>query len=262
MRRILRNNIPVETYDLGPRVTALSTLRGGDTLGRGAYGGFNACHYTGDDDSHVALCRAMMCDALGVERGRLVIPRQTHSAEVAVIDAGNLNDDFNGVDALVTRERALALAVNTADCLPLLMADAVNGVVAAVHSGWRGTVSGIAVRAVERMLALGADVAEIRVAVGPSICGGCFEVGDEVVARFRDRWNSPGVILDSYRASTGKSHVDLWQACRESLVSVGVRQCNVAPPPGCSCCSPSDYFSARCLGVASGRTLSVIMLAP
>lgn len=239
-------------YALGRGVKAFSTSRGDLSAPLLPYDGFNACDYTGDDPSHVDACRSLLYRELGVTAEQVIFPRQTHTDNVCVIDrlpAGNLDD----VDGLVTSLPRVALAVNTADCVPVLMADPVGRVVAAVHSGWRGSRNRIVSKALDKMIALGADIGRIHVAVGPCICGDCYEVGEEVARQFFDY---PRAVS----CRDGRWHVDLIEVVVETLVIQGVRHQNIYCSGICSRCNSDEWFSARRLGVKSGRTLSVIML--
>lgn len=237
-------------YDLGCGITAFSTLRSALSAGE-PYSGFSVCHYTGDDPAHTEACRDQLCRGLGIDRSHLVIPRQTHSSEVGVVTEANLDTlNLEGIDALVTAEAGIALCINTADCVPLLMADRKAGVMAAVHAGWRGVVGGIAVKAVRTMESLGAEADRISVAMGPSIGQCCFEVGEEVAARFDE------AFVDR---SGAKPHVDLGLALASQLTEAGLLPERITQPPACSRCNSGDFFSARRLGIASGRTLSLIV---
>lgn len=245
-----------------PRIVAFATRRGvdGDCC-REPYAGFNACHYVGDNPHHVARSRSMLAAELGVSVDRLMIPTQTHSCNVRVVTPQHSPEivmSWPDTDGLVTSLSDVAVCVNTADCVPLLLADPVNGVVAAVHAGWRGTVGGIARRAVEVMVAQGAEACNITTAMGPCICSNCFEVGEEVAARFEDTFGSEGVVLRDLGA---RPHVNLAAALRCSLMRAGVEPGNINDEPAaCSRCDTLHYFSARGLGVKSGRTLSGVML--
>ena len=240
-----------------PGIVAFSTCRGCVIEGDN-YSGFNACHYTGDDEKHVLQCREQLCAMLGVERDCLIIPRQTHSLNVAVIDRDPFDlSRLENIDALVTTLPNVAIAVNTADCVPLVLVDEEVGVIAVAHSGWKGTVGQIASKTVAQMIACGADVSRIKVAMGPCICGDCFEVGDEVVAQFvKNGFDTPQIILNGYGE---RRHVDLPQACRKLLLEAGVLDENIALPQECSRCNPQTFFSARRLGINSGRTLTVVL---
>lgn len=246
-------------YDMGCGITAFSTGRDADTAVSGCYNGFNACYYTGDDPVHVDSCRCeLMRTVDGIES--LVIPRQTHSLNVAVVDrepAGPLVD----VDAVVTIAHGVAIAVNTADCVPVLLADPDAGVVAAVHSGWRGTVGHIVLNALDVMVKLGAVPGHVRAVMGPSICTGCFEVGHEVADEFEKAFPGVnGVVVYDADAAT-RPHVGLRQAIRHDLEQAGLHAGNIDTVSSpCSRCNPDEWWSARHIGVNSGRTLSFIML--
>ncbi|MCM1518938.1 MAG: peptidoglycan editing factor PgeF [Pseudoflavonifractor sp.] len=238
-------------------IRAFTTTRG-DCIGDDPYSRFSLCHYTGDTELHIAACRSMLGDRLDVPRERIIVPRQTHSANVAEISSYS-QPSPDDTDALVTTLPGIVIGVNTADCVPLLMYDAKARVIAAAHAGWRGTVARIAALTVKVMESLGATARDIKVLQGPSICRECFEVGDEVVARFAEA----GFPLDricSRNLSTGRPHIDLREANTLILEAVGVRRVNIAPAVGCSHCNPRRYFSARRLGSASGRTFTGIML--
>ena len=253
----LKSNLPHINLLTTPGVVAMSTCRGCVIEGN-SYSGFNACHYTGDTDEHVAQCREQLCAMLGIDRDNLIIPRQTHSLNVAVIDTIPFNaEKLENVDAIVTTLSGVAIAINTADCVPLVFADEENKVIGVTHSGWKGTVGRIASKTVEQMVACGASLSNIKVAMGPCICGDCFEVGHEVVAQFVENgFDSSQVILSHYQP---RPHIDLPQACRQSLIEIGIRDENIQLPTHCSRCNPQNFFSARRLGINSGRTLTIVM---
>ena len=237
-------------------VEAFSTLRCTD-LPEQPYEGFNACHYTGDSPDHVSACRINLCKKLGIPGHNLIIPRQTHSANITIVDhtpfpAQSLDD----IDALVTALPDVALCINTADCVPIVLADTQAGIIAAVHSGWRGTVARIAARTVETMCSLGADPSRIHAAMGPSICPACFEVGPEVAEIFNRSFPGTPTVISS---GVSKPHVDLPAAISATLTECGLPPGNISTPAACSFHTPHQFFSARRLGIASGRTLTVII---
>lgn len=257
MKKMNPDNLSYINLMPTPGIVALSTCRGCVVEGD-SYSGFNACHYTGDDMTHVRACRVQLCDKLGVEYDNLIIPRQTHSLNVAVISELPVSvEAIENVDALVTTLPNVAIAINTADCVPIALVDEVAHVIAVVHSGWKGTVGRIVALTVDKMVECGADAKRIKAAMGPCICGDCFEVGPEVVEQFENNgFDNDQVILRNYG---GRHHIDLPQACRQSLLEVGVRDENIIVSKVCSRCNPQEYFSARRLGINSGRTLTVIM---
>lgn len=235
-------------------IDAFTTERGAAD-GVSAYSEFNCCDYVGDDAAHVEACRRQLCGLIGTNH--LATARQTHSANVAVVDSLQA-EPLQGVDALVTGLTDVAIGVFTADCVPVLMCDPANGVIAAVHAGWRGTVAGIVSKAVEAMAGIGADRRRIEAVVGPSICQSCFEVGEEVVAEFALHGFSLNTIVKR-NSATSKSHIDLAEANRQLLVEAGVPCGNIALSGLCTRCQPQRFFSARRLGVRSGRVLTAII---
>ncbi|MFF7362875.1 peptidoglycan editing factor PgeF [Streptomyces sp. NPDC008125] len=202
------------------------------------YASLNLGGAVGDDPAAVVANRARAAGSLGLDPERVVWMNQVHGREVAVVDRPWGPDrEIPAVDALVTARRALALAVLTADCVPVLMADPVAGVVAAAHAGRPGLVAGVVPAAVEAMLALGAEASRIVARTGPAVCGGCYEVPavmrDEVAAvvpaaRAETRWGTPAV--------------DVVAGVHSQLDALGVR--DVQRSPFCTRES-DDHFSYR-----------------
>lgn len=240
--------------ELPAGAVAFSTMRG-DCRPGDPYSGFSTCDYTGDDAAHVAACRRELASWLGIGTERLVIPRQTHSARVAVISDPVTVPDLYGVDALVTACAGTALCIHTADCVPGVLFDPVARVAGAFHSGWRGTVGRIAARTVEAMVTLGADPGRISAAIGPSVSGECYETGEEVAALFTGEL--AGAVR---RRGSGRPHIDLPLAVAATLKSAGVGRISVAD--ACTYSEPARYFSARRLGIYSGRTVTCVMITP
>lgn len=244
-------------------VKAFSTTRGEVEKGK-PYSGINLCDYVGDDALRVLDARLTLAMQLGVDLDDLVMPRQTHSCRVAVIDERFRSLDIDkqeaaleGVDALVTKLTGVVVGVNTADCVPIVLTDPQAGIISVAHAGWRGTAGRIAGKVVDEMCRQGAVASNIQVAMGPSICPSCFEVGDEVVEAFKQA----GFVLDGIvqrNATTGKAHIDLRAANRDVLVAAGVPAAAIVMSQHCSRCEPDRYFSARRLGINSGRTLTAI----
>lgn len=235
---------------------AFSTKRGPEANSSNPYSGFNACHYTGDSPEHVAASRAELSRFLGLPQEHIIIPRQNHSDRVAIIDRLPVNPEaIENVDALVTALPGIALCINTADCVPVLLSDPEASVTAAAHCGWRGIVNHLLPNVIEAMVHLGADPLHIHAAMGPSICTKCFEVGPEVADRFRHTFpQASGIVIDG----GPKPHINLGAAVAERLRMLGLPLSNISRPRDCSRCNPSTYFSARALGISSGRTLTLI----
>ena len=141
---------------------------------------------TGSDDAPVRVAenRARMAAALGVTPERLLTAHQVHSPDVAVAEKPWTQAARPRADAIVTRVPGLAVGVSTADCGPLLFADAEAGVVGAAHAGWRGAFTGVVAATVAAMERLGARRERIAAALGPTIRQSNYEVGPEFVERF------------------------------------------------------------------------------
>ncbi len=192
----------------------------------------------------------------------LVLTHQTHTAHVARVDAAykarGRDRTLRETDGVVTAEPGLGLICFVADCVPILLVDPENRVVAAVHAGWRGTVAGIAAEAVKEMVACGADPAQLMAAIGPSI-GPChFEVGPEVQAEF-DR--AFGAALP-YRASHRPDHsmIDLWAANRLVLEGCGLASDRIFLSNICTFCNNQEFYSHRYTNGRRGSLIAAIAM--
>jgi purine-nucleoside/S-methyl-5'-thioadenosine phosphorylase / adenosine deaminase len=150
----------------------------------GLYASLNGGIGSGDAAAHVAENRARMAAAVGVEPHRFVTAHQIHSPQVVVAETPWPAEARPRADAIVTRMRALAIGVTTADCGPVLFADPKAGVIGAAHAGWRGALAGVVEAAVDAMERLGAERGQIRAAIGPMIRQSNYEVGPDLVVRF------------------------------------------------------------------------------
>ena len=155
------------------------TRRGGASSG--LFAGLNCGLGSSDQGEIVAINRARVAEAMGVAVDALATVRQVHSAEVAVLAEGEQPADVARLraDALVTNRPGIALAVLTADCQPILLADPQAGVIGAIHAGWRGTLAGVIEATVGAMSDLGAR--HVRAVIGPCISQAAYEVGDDLM---------------------------------------------------------------------------------
>lgn len=251
-------------YNMGEGIRAFSTTREGG-VGTETYAGFNITHYCGDNPEAVVQNRAFLCAELAISDNRLLLPHQTHGCEVLCIDEtflalspGEQTALLYGKDAVVTDISRLCIGVSTADCVPVLLCDAVRGVVAAVHAGWRGTVARIVEKALQTMQQrYGCSPDDVQAVVGPSISLDAFEVGDEVYDAFCGAGFLPELVA---RRFGGRWHIDLWEANRLQLVACGVRDDSIAVCGICTYSRCDEFFSARRLGINSGRIFNGIMI--
>lgn len=227
-----------------PLPHAFSTRAGG--VSQGPYAGLNLDD-RGDHPRPVAENRARLAAALGFGAADFARLSQVHGVQVVHAQAPGV---WEG-DALVTRTPGVLLAIGTADCYPLLLADVEAGVVGAAHAGWKGTVGCIGQRTVEQMVNLGARPERIRAAVGPGICGERYEVGGEVAAQFRAA-GLGDFVLDV----GGRIHLDLAGVNRALLEEAGVGNVWVSG----RCSTEADFYSYRRDNGQTGRMWAVIGL--
>jgi YfiH family protein len=153
-------------------------------VSQGLYASLNGGVGSSDAPDKVAENRSRMAAALGVSADRFLTPYQIHSPDVVTIDAPWTPDARPRADALVTKTPSLAIGVSTADCGPLLFADAQARVIGAAHAGWRGAFTGVIEATVAAMEKLGADRSRITAALGPTISQANYQVGPEFIERF------------------------------------------------------------------------------
>ena len=261
------DNNPIIRYSSLPAdVTAFSTTRHGG-CSRGNYASLNCTPYTGDDADCVRRNREVLCKALPRCPRELVIPFQTHGTASLVIDDAYLQAPeaerqalLQGIDALLTREPDICLCISTADCIPILLYDKQHRAVAAIHAGWRGTVNRIVLRTLEHMHALyGTDGEAVTAVIGPGISLPAFEVGEEVYEAFHEQ-GFPMEYISEWNPATHKHHIDLWAANRLQLQDFGVPPEQVETAGICTYSQYEDFFSARRMGIRSGRILSGVVM--
>ena len=242
-------------YKMGAGVTAFSTTRQGG-CSTGNYAAFNINGYCGDDEVHIAANKVALCSLLGIDSNRLVMPHQVHDCVVRRID-GPQQGVIEGVDAVMTDVPQLCIGVSTADCIPVLLYDSTHRAVSAVHAGWRGTVLRIVQKAVETMRdTYGTAPADLQAVIGPGISLDSFEVGDEVYNQFL----SAGFDMQPISRREAKWHIDLPMCNRLQLMEAGIPSNNIQMTNICTYQQYDRYFSARRLGIQSGRIYTGILI--
>lgn len=215
--------------------------------------------HVGDDANLVIENRRRAAAALGFSLDRLVCAEQVHGGEVAVVDATDAGrgatehaNALPGADALVTNVPGLLLALCFADCVPVLLADPENRAIAVAHAGWRGLVTDVlpnTISAMER--AFGTRRETLRAAVGPAVGGCCYEVRDELAARF------PAEVVQR-RSPDERPRLDLAGAAAGQLRAAGLADANITHSGHCTSCLPDRYFSHRRDAGRSGRIAALI----
>ena len=233
-------------------IVHFSTLRGG-YVQNDLYSKYNLCDYTGDNWEHVYKCRSLFADALGISVDCMWFPRQVHGTNI--VEVNEVSHDTVEADAVITKTKGLLIGVSTADCVPILLYDKCGGIVAAIHAGWRGTVARIVEKTVDRLVEqFSSDPINIICMIGPSISPAAYEVGEEVAEIFEKEGFADCVI-----GGFCKPHIDLWQANLIQLQQLGIPRENIDCTPLCTL-SNDHLFSARRMGINSGRIMNAIML--
>lgn len=253
----------IDYYNLSPSVIAFNTTRHGGTS-RGEYCGFNINRYCGDDDACIERNLEILSRELNVKAENIIMPHQTHDCEVRQIGGEFLTlpgavktQILEGVDALTTNVKDICIGVSTADCIPIIIYDPAHHAAAAVHAGWRGTVKRIAQKAIASMvLSYQSSPQNLCAVIGPGISLDAFEVGDDVYEEFA----SAGFDMGAISLRKEKWHIDLKGCNLQQLTQAGLTEANITVSPICTYNSSDKYFSARKLGIKSGRLFTGIVL--
>ena len=184
------------------------------------------------------------------------MPHQVHETEIVAVDETSQESQLEGVDALMTNVPGLCIGVSTADCIPVLLYDKVHHAVSAILAGWRGTVKRIVEKALSQISSVyGSRPSDIIAQIGPGIHVESFEVGDEVYEAFA----AAGFSLETISRRYGeKWHIDLPECNRQQLLATGIPDAQITVSPICTYQHPDLYFSARRLGINSGRIFTGI----
>ena len=229
-----------------------------------------------DARENVKQNRRRLQSALGAQDLQLVSLLQFHSDTILSFESAPTEPSRG--DASVTNSAGLLLAVQTADCVPVLLVDPKNRAVAAVHAGWRGTLARIVEKTIGRMqMQFGSQAAELLAAIGPAIGGCCYEVGTEVAAAFSGQFANAADFFDELRTGDEpnplqwlnmmppghqpppkKVLLDLRKANRSQLRAAGVLARHIFVSDLCTGCRRDLLFSYRKEGAESGRMMAVV----
>lgn len=229
------------------------------------YDSLNLGLRTEDSVENVRENYKRLCNAVGVDENKLILTRQVHSRDIRIVtkeDSGkglSRESDLGKFDGLITAERGLPIAVFYADCTPILLLDPKKKVIAAVHSGWRGTMSRIGRHAVQIMRReFGSNPEDILAAFGPSIKQCCFEVGSDVYIEFCQMFGARA--LYGSPTKDDKFYVDTDKLNKEQLMAEGLKEENISICKECTFCNHDVFYSHRADGGVTGRMCAVIEL--
>ena len=224
-------------------VAGVSTRHGG--LSESPYSSLNLGIHTDDTPEVIEQNLALFCADLGISPADLARSYQVHGDKIWVTGRAGYQSGF---DAMVSVQPGVFAGVGIADCTPILLADPVTRVCAAVHAGWKGTVAKIVEKTAKRMIDnRGSNPSDIHAYIGPCISFDHFEVGNEVAVQFDEVFKS---------RKGAKWHVDLKAANAAQLQALGIQQLEI--DPSCTVENNADFFSHRNEKGLTGRMLALI----
>lgn len=239
---------------------AFSTRLGG--VSEGIYDSLNLGMNRGDIRARVKENWNRFLKEAGISRKEFVCGNQVHGNNVHIATEKDLRPAFGpgeliAADGYVTNEKNVPLSIFTADCVPLLLEDSENGVIGAIHCGWRSTVGDIEGQAIEKMVSLGAKPEKIKAAIGPSIDKCCFEVGLDVIFDVKSLLGSEAEKYYTKKENE-KFMLDLRGVVGRRLELLGVKPENIERVGGCTMCHPDRYWSHRYTNGERGSLACII----
>ena len=243
---------PIQELEATNIVTAGVSLRHGG-VSRSPYASLNLAEHVGDDPSAVAANRAILFQKTGLTNLRYC--RQVHGTDVInIVDqVPSTPTLLPEADALVTAQRDVALAIFTADCIPIFILDVKTPAIGIAHAGWRGTLARIAVNTLARMKTLfGTVAANCQIHLGPSIQKCCYTVSEELLTQFTDHFGST--------VASG-TNLSLQSANVNQLLEIGLPTAAISVSPFCTACRTDLFYSHRAEDGQTGRMLSFIKLS-
>jgi YfiH family protein len=201
--------------------------------------------------------RKLLAKAMDISANHLFFPHQVHLTRIVNVSANTSLETLMETDALITNEKNICIAVMSADCVPILLYDKKNKAIAAIHSGWRGTVARILEKTLQEMKnTFGTKGEDLIAGIGPSVCQDSYEVGEEVVDEVQKSFGSESDLMIAQ--PNNKAKLDLWKANQFQLLAFGVQPNNIEISDLCTVKNNNHFFSAR--KGDSGRFAAGIML--
>lgn len=248
------------------RIKAGFTTRLGG-ISKPPYSSLNLALHTGDNPEQVLKNRRAFMEYLEADFSAYTCLNQTHSGNIISVNEEmrgrgrfSENDALNNCDAFITDLKETLLTVYVADCVPVLLFDSENNVIAACHGGWRGIAQNIVYNTVLKMQKMyKSDPARITAAIGPSIGSCCYEINEETGNQIE---KAAGCFREVVFSRGSSIYADLKKACKNQLTEAGVPETSIETSPLCTKCHSDRFFSHRQEGSPSGRFSAFIYLCP
>lgn len=263
-KEILQFDLFLEYEDI---VHGMNTRLGG--VSQGIYSSLNMGWGLGDEQENVRQNYRIFANALGMNEDSYTLSDQVHQTKIVEISSAHRGngylfpkmDELKGIDGLITKEKGVALTVFSADCVPLIFYDPIKQVVAAAHSGWRGTVADIAGKMIDKMKELyQCEPSNILVGIGPCISKKNFEVGEDVKKEFENKGKYDILKTIFEKKENGKYLLDLRKYIVYALQVKGVLQKNMEVSTECTYQQEDLFFSHRRNGLQRGSHIMVISM--
>ncbi len=212
------------------------------------------CDKSDFDNPEITKNKDILCDYLKIKHQNLILPVQTHSKNIELVDDDKYN--YPDTDGLILTDKNKAIFLNFADCTPLVFYDERQNIGAISHAGWKGTAQKIGVLTVEKMVKdFGSRISDISVLIGPAISLCCYNVGDEVFEQLRATVNN---FEGLYKKDNGKIFVDLKNINKKQLAEIGIIKFDICPY--CTCCDNEYFYSYRKENATTKRHSAVLKL--
>jgi len=264
------NNVKYLTFESLDKLNivknAFSTRIGG--VSTGVYSSMNLGYTNGDLSESVSQNYHIIADTLNIKLGQIVRSKQVHTTNIMRIEKKDfdysdiLHDiKWDMIDGLITNVPGAMLTTFYADCVPLYFVDPIKKAIGLAHSGWRGTVSKMAVKMVEKMTQeYGCNPSDIYTAIGPSICSKCYEVSSDVKEEFERTFGDKSELIFTKSINEDKYMLDLWLANKLLMLEAGINESNIEISKLCTCCNSDFLYSHRASKGKRGNLAAFLML--